>query len=55
MAAKGTMLLAEVAKVLNALPGVFSTPQWGGRAYKLPRGGNSGKPKLLAHVTPVDD
>jgi predicted DNA-binding protein (MmcQ/YjbR family) len=50
----GKMLLAEVAKALNALPDVFSTAQWGGRAYKLPRGG-SGRPKLLAHVTPVED
>jgi hypothetical protein len=47
------MLLAELAVLLNGLPGVFSTPQWGGRAYKVPRGG-SGKPKLLAHVTPAD-
>jgi hypothetical protein len=38
-----------IAAALNALPGVFSTVQWGGRAYKVgPR-----KPKafkLLAHV-----
>jgi predicted DNA-binding protein (MmcQ/YjbR family) len=54
MAARATTLLAEVAKVLNGLPGVFSTPQWGGRAYKVPAG-SSGKPKLLAHVTPVED
>ena len=46
-------LLAELAAVLNGLPGVFSTPQWGGRAYKVPRRG-AGKPKLLAHVTPAD-
>jgi predicted DNA-binding protein (MmcQ/YjbR family) len=47
------MLLAELSELLNGLPGVFSTPQWGGRAYKVPRRG-SGKPKLLAHVTPVE-
>jgi predicted DNA-binding protein (MmcQ/YjbR family) len=53
MASRTQMLLAELAALLNSLPGVFSTPQWGGRAYKVPRG-TSGKPKLLAHVTPVD-
>lgn len=52
MTARGvTKLLEEVGKALNALPGVFSTPQWGGRAYKLPGpNGNRNKPKLLAHV-----
>jgi predicted DNA-binding protein (MmcQ/YjbR family) len=54
MAARTQMLLAELAELLSGLPGVFSTPQWGGRAYKVPRRG-SGKPKLLAHVTPVED
>jgi predicted DNA-binding protein (MmcQ/YjbR family) len=53
MAARTQMLLAELAAVLNGLPGVFSTPQWGGRAYKVPRRG-SGKPKLLAHVMPAE-
>jgi hypothetical protein len=44
-------LLEEIGKALGALPGVFSTVQWGGRAYKLPGpGGNRNKPKLLAHV-----
>ena len=32
---------------LEELPGVFSTAQWGGRAYKV---GNPKKPKLVAHV-----
>jgi len=32
---------------LEELPGVFSTPQWGGRAYKV---GDPKKPKLVAHV-----
>ncbi|MHC4082239.1 MAG: MmcQ/YjbR family DNA-binding protein [Planctomycetota bacterium] len=54
MAARTQMLLTGLSTLLNGLPGVFSTPQWGGRAYKVPRRG-SGKPKLLAHVTPVDD
>jgi predicted DNA-binding protein (MmcQ/YjbR family) len=45
------MLLADLAAVLNGLPAVFSTPQWGGRAYKVRRGA-SGKPKLLAFVAP---
>ena len=43
---------ARVSSILNGLGGVFSTPQWGGRAYKLPGpGGSRSKPKLLAHVT----
>lgn len=43
---------ARVSSILNALGGVFSTPQWGGRAYKLPGpGGSRSKPRLLAHVT----
>ena len=53
MAPRTQTLLAELAELLNGLPGVFSTPQWGGRAYKVPRRG-AGKPKLLAHVTPAD-
>jgi hypothetical protein len=42
----------SLAKALNALPGVFSTVQWGGRAYKLPGPGSRGmkKPVLLTHV-----
>jgi hypothetical protein len=44
-------ILEGVAGTLNALPGVFSTPQWGGRAYKLPGpGGSVKRPKLLAFV-----
>ena len=41
-----------LAKALNAMPGVFSTVQWGGRAYKLPGPGTRGKkkPVLLTHV-----
>jgi predicted DNA-binding protein (MmcQ/YjbR family) len=53
MPSRTRTLLAELAEVLNGLPGVFSTPQWGGRAYKVPARG-AGKPRLLAHVTPVD-
>jgi hypothetical protein len=36
-----------IAAALNALPGVFSTVQWGGRACKA---GTPSKFKLLAHV-----
>ena len=38
---------ALIAASLNALPGVFSTVQWGGRAYKV---GTPKKFKLLSHV-----
>lgn len=43
---------AALAKALNALPDVFSTVQWGGRAYKLPGPGSRGRkrPVLLTHV-----
>lgn len=45
-----------IAAALNALPDVFSTVQWGGRAYKLPGpNGNRRKPKLLAHMWLNDD
>jgi len=39
------------------LPGVFSTPQWGGRAYKLPGPGSRGmkRPLLLSHVCVTRD
>lgn len=44
-------ILEDLAVILSGLSGVFSTPQWGGRAYKLPGpNGNLKKPKLLAHV-----
>lgn len=44
-------ILEDLAVTLSGLSGVFSTPQWGGRAYKLPGpNGNLKKPKLLAHV-----
>ena len=44
-------ILEDLAVTLSGLSGVFSTPQWGGRAYKLPgTNGNLKKPKLLAHV-----
>ncbi len=46
-------ILDELSSSLNALSGVFSTPQWGGRAYKLPGpGGSRNRPKLLAVVHP---
>ncbi len=53
VAARTQMLLAELSALLKGLPAVFSTPQWGGRAYKV-RQGASGKPKLLAFVSPAD-
>ncbi len=44
-------LLEELSATLQGLPNVFSTPQWGGRAYKLPGpGGSTAKPKLVAFV-----
>ena len=50
--ARLTELLGEIGSILNDLPDVFSTAQWGGRAYKLPNpNGNRKKPKLLAFVT----
>jgi hypothetical protein len=50
-------LLEDLGTVLNAMPGVFSTPQWGGRAYKLPgSGGHRAKrPRLVAFVAPTGD
>ncbi len=48
MAKRTANLLAELSACLNAMPGVFSTPQWGGRAYKVPRGRAA---KLLAFVS----
>jgi len=45
-------LLKPVGEIVSGLPGVFSTAQWGGRAYKLPGvRGDRKKPRLLAHVT----
>jgi hypothetical protein len=44
-------ILAAIDRAITPLPGVFSTPQWGGRAYKVPGPGNSKKrPKLLAFI-----
>ena len=44
-------ILRDLSRRLNSLPGVFSTPQWGGRAYKVPGpNGNPKKPKLVAFV-----
>lgn len=49
-------LLGEIGSFLGDLEGVFSTPQWGGRAYKLPGpGGSLKKPKLVAFIVPVKD
>ena len=48
---KLAVIQESIAAALNAMPGVFSTVQWGGRAYKLPGpNGSKRKPKLLAHV-----
>lgn len=45
-------ILEQLNDDLASLPGVFSTPQWGGRAYKLPdANGKRSKPKLVAHVS----
>ncbi len=42
-------LLDQLAAVLNAMPNVSSTPQWGGRAYKV-ASTPAGKVKMLAFV-----
>ncbi len=55
MANRTANLLADLAECLNAMPGVFSTPQWGGRAYKIERPGRRRGAKLLAFVAPEDD
>ncbi len=48
-------LLGEIGAVLNGLPGVFSTVQWGGRAYKVPGPSGRSKARLLAFVSTDDD
>jgi hypothetical protein len=51
MALRIESILDAVARHLNGLEGVYSTVQWGGRAYKLPGAGNTRrKPRLLAFV-----
>ena len=57
MAARGLDgVQAALIAGFGELAGVFSTPQWGGRAYKLPGpNGNRKRPKLLAHVVTTRD
>ena len=44
-------ILDALAAVLNGMDGVFSTPQWGGRAYKVAsRTGPSGKPQAKGKI-----
>ncbi len=50
-------ILDTLAAVLNGMDGVFSTPQWGGRAYKVarpdaagPRGRSDPKGKIVAFM-----
>jgi hypothetical protein len=51
MAPRSGQLLGEIGSSLGELPDVFSTAQWGGRAYKVPGpGGSRNRPKLLAFV-----
>jgi len=45
----------ELAAILNTLAGVFSTPQWGGRAYKVPRPSAAGKARMLAFMAITGD
>lgn len=47
MSKKITEIQGIVSRALNELPQVFSTVQWGGRAYKV---GSARKFKLLAHT-----
>lgn len=47
MAVATAEFLEQLGATLNAMPGTFSTPQWGGRAYKT---GSPTKSKLLAFV-----
>jgi hypothetical protein len=49
---KIAQLQETIAAALNAMPGVFSTVQWGGRAYKV---GTPKKFKLLTHICLVVD
>ncbi len=51
MAKRLEALLDQLAAVLNGLPNVSSTPQWGGRAYKV-TSTSAGKTKILAFVAP---
>lgn len=56
MSTRLARLMGEISSLLNDLPDVFSTPQWGGRAYKLPGpNGSLKKPKLLAFVVMTRD
>jgi hypothetical protein len=51
MAMATAELLERMGRTLGAMPGVFSTAQWGGRAYKLPGSGGSRRhPHLVAFV-----
>ena len=44
-------ILRDLSRRPDSLPGVFSTPQRGGRAYQVPEpNGNPKKPKLVAFV-----
>ena len=49
MANRTEALLDQLAAVLNGLANVTSTPQWGGRAYKVASTA-AGKTKMLAFV-----
>ena len=56
MSDRVSRMLGEVNTILAALPGVFSSAQWGGRAYKLPGpNGSRSRPKLRAFVSPSRD
>ena len=46
-------ILESLAAALNAMPDVFSTPQWGGRAYKLPGPGSRGTKKPVIQINYV--
>ncbi len=55
MPIRPAQILDTLATVLNGMDCVFSTPQWGGRAYKVPKsdgaqGNSKGKGKIVAFM-----
>lgn len=56
MPPRAATILESIAEIFAEIPDVFSTPQWGGRVYKIPGpNGNRKKPKMIAHVVLTKD